>query len=115
MKNFKTSDAIVNPMDKETMAVFGENSWVYGWTHYGKTGQTRARINTRTHEVEIKERNKWIKCHSGCDEFFTSSKLSTSISTGGSFSGGHETERETTFNISCRSRRKFTLFRLVTR
>jgi hypothetical protein len=86
MKNFKTSDAIVNPTDEETMAVFGENSWAYGWTHYGRTGQTKARMNKLTHEVEIKERNKWIKCHSGCDEFFTSFTDSLTISTGGYFS-----------------------------
>ncbi len=45
--------------------------WVYGWTHYGRTGRTQARMNPLTRAVEIKEFKKWIKCHPGSDQFFT--------------------------------------------
>jgi hypothetical protein len=72
VKNFNTSDAAANPADEKTATVSIEDSWIYGWTHYGKTGQTKARINKLTRKVEIKESSKWIKCHPGCEEFFTS-------------------------------------------
>ena len=52
-----------------------EELWVYGWTHYGKTGQTRARMNKLTREVEIKERKQWLKCWAGCDDVFTSRQV----------------------------------------
>jgi hypothetical protein len=46
--------------------------WVYGWTHYQMAGQTEARMNQLTREVEIKDGKQWVKCISGCHEFFTS-------------------------------------------
>lgn len=46
-------------------------TWVYGWTHFGQIGQTQARMNTLTRDVEVHEYKKWIKCRSDCDKFFT--------------------------------------------
>jgi hypothetical protein len=76
MKNFETSGGAANPKDDETMTVSLEGPWVYGWTHYGMTGQTKARMNELTREVEVRERNKWIKCRPGSDEFFSSTRCS---------------------------------------
>jgi hypothetical protein len=45
--------------------------WIYGWTHSGRVGQTQARMNNLTREIEIKDFGKWIKCHQDCDKFFT--------------------------------------------
>jgi hypothetical protein len=45
--------------------------WQYGWTHYGTSGQTPARLQPHTHEVEIKDGNEWIRCAAGADAFFT--------------------------------------------
>lgn len=73
MKNNKTSDVNSNTKVRFT-TVSVEDFWDYGWTHLGKTGQTRARMNKQTREVEIKERNTWIKCCSGCDELFSSAR-----------------------------------------
>lgn len=56
-----------------------KDSWVYGWTHYGITGQTKVRMNKRTRRVEIKEHDKWIKCRPGSDEFFTLLRISKKI------------------------------------
>jgi hypothetical protein len=47
--------------------------WVYGWTHYRMAGQTQARMNESTNEVEIKDGKKWVKCIAGSHRFFTSS------------------------------------------
>jgi hypothetical protein len=70
MKNLKTSDA-ANPKREIHMTAFVEDSWVYGWTHYGMTGQTKARMNELTREVEIFDCKNWIKCVAGSDDFFT--------------------------------------------
>ena len=58
------------------MIVPTDSVWVYGWTHYRMTGQTAARMNKLTHEVEIKDGKKWIKCVAGSHEFFTSNSKS---------------------------------------
>ena len=50
----------------------GSSSWVYGWTHYQMAGQTEARMNALTHEVEIKDGKRWVKCVTGSHKFFTS-------------------------------------------
>jgi len=50
--------------------------WYYGWTHYGTSAQTPARLYRPTREVEIKDGNKWIRCASGSDAFFTRDFLS---------------------------------------
>lgn len=47
------------------------DGWIYGWTHYGRPGQTEARLNELTRDVEIKERRKWVLCYPGTHEFFT--------------------------------------------
>ena len=74
MKRCKSLD--VNSNTKEKFITDStENLWAYGWTHYGMAGQTRARMNKLTSEVEIKEYNKWIKCRAGCEELFTSPQL----------------------------------------
>ena len=75
MKNNKRSDVNTNTREK-VMTASVEDLWEYGWTHFGKVGQTRARMNKETREVEIKERNGWLKCCSGCDILFTSTRLS---------------------------------------
>jgi hypothetical protein len=49
----------------------GDALWQYGWTHYGTTGQTPARLHPLTHDVEIKDGTDWIRCASGADTFFT--------------------------------------------
>ena len=49
-----------------------EPLWVYGWTHYQMAGQTTARMNKLTHEVEIKDGKRWVKCIAGSHRFFTS-------------------------------------------
>jgi hypothetical protein len=49
-----------------------ETLWVRGWTHYRLAGQTVARMNPLTREVEIRDGKKWIKCVNGSHEFFTS-------------------------------------------
>jgi len=72
MKKYRSLDATSNPENEKGVDIPIEDSWEYGWTHYGMTGQTKARMNKLTREVEIKERSKWIKCCSGCDELFTS-------------------------------------------
>lgn len=46
-------------------------SWVYGWTHHGKAGQTRARMDILTRAVEIRDSQTWVRCVAGSDEFFT--------------------------------------------
>lgn len=61
--------------NEKAVTVLVEDSWIYGWTHYGMTGRTKARMNKLTHEVEIKERDKWIKCHPGSNKFFTAPAL----------------------------------------
>jgi hypothetical protein len=48
-----------------------EVPWQYGWTHYGTTGQTLARVHTLTRQVEIKDGDEWVRCASGTDTFFT--------------------------------------------
>jgi len=58
------------------MIVPKDSVWVYGWTHYRMTGQTEARMNKLTHEVEIKDGKKWVKCVAGSHEFFTSKSKS---------------------------------------
>ena len=45
--------------------------WVYGWTHFAKTGQTPARLNAVSGEVQIREADGWVGCHAGAEEFFT--------------------------------------------
>jgi hypothetical protein len=50
--------------------------WQYGWTHYGTSGQTPARLHPHTREVEIKDGNEWVRCASGADTFFTCDYLS---------------------------------------
>jgi hypothetical protein len=53
----------------------GDVLWQYGWTHYGTSGQTPARLHPLTHEVEIKDGHEWIHCASGTDTFFTPGSL----------------------------------------
>ncbi len=53
------------------MGVPVETQWIYGWTHYGMDGQTQARLNELTREVEIKDNRKWVRCFPGSEEFFT--------------------------------------------
>jgi hypothetical protein len=57
--------------DMDLAANCGDASWQYGWTHYGTTGQTPARLHSLTHDVEIKDGTEWIRCASGADTFFT--------------------------------------------
>jgi hypothetical protein len=45
--------------------------WQYGWTHFGTSGQTRARVHSLTREVEVKDGREWVRCASGTDTFFT--------------------------------------------
>jgi hypothetical protein len=59
-------DRAVNP---------GAAPWQYGWTHYGTSGQTLARLHSLTHEVEIKDGDEWVRCASGTDTFFTPGSL----------------------------------------
>jgi hypothetical protein len=49
----------------------GETPWVYGWTHRGMTGQTKARMDKLTREIEIKDRQNWVRCIPGSDVAFT--------------------------------------------
>jgi hypothetical protein len=51
-------------------------SWLYGWTHYGTSGQTPARLHPYTREVEIKDGDEWVRCVAGTDAFFTRDYLS---------------------------------------
>jgi hypothetical protein len=55
-------DRAVNP---------GAAPWQYGWTHYGTSGQTPARLHPYTREVEIKDGDEWVRCAMGADTFFT--------------------------------------------
>jgi len=75
VKDFK-NNRLVPPTagDKRSTIVSPGNLWIYGWTHYGMTGQTRARMNKLTREIQIKEQNQWMKYRSGCDRFFTSAR-----------------------------------------
>ncbi len=43
----------------------------YGWTHWGQAGQTKARLNRLTGELEIRDGKNWIHCHPKCLAFFT--------------------------------------------
>ena len=54
----------------------GDGLWLYGWTHYGTSGQTPARLYRPTREVEIKDGDQWIRCAAGTDAFFTRDYLS---------------------------------------
>jgi hypothetical protein len=45
--------------------------WVFGWTHFGTTGETEARMHKLTREIEIKDDGKWIRCFPGTEVFFT--------------------------------------------
>lgn len=57
-----------------TLPLLGDSNgtpWVYGWTHYKTVGQTQARLNQVTRDVEIRDCRKWIRCIAGSDEFFT--------------------------------------------
>jgi hypothetical protein len=49
----------------------GDALWQYGWTHYGASGQTRARLHSRTRDVEIMDDVRWVRCAAGTDVFFT--------------------------------------------
>ncbi len=53
------------------MAKPGEKRWVYGWTHFQMAGQTVARMDELTREIEVKDCNKWIRCVAGSDAVFT--------------------------------------------
>jgi hypothetical protein len=46
-------------------------SWLKGWTHHGLAGQTRARLNQQTHELQVRDDGKWISCDAECLVFFT--------------------------------------------
>jgi hypothetical protein len=72
MEDLKKSGAarISNGKKNRTNSV--DDPWIYGWTHYGVTGQTAARMNKFTRVVEVKDRQKWIRCMEGSDIFFTS-------------------------------------------
>ena len=56
------SNTTIDLKDERPDTVSSAIFWIYGWTHYGMTGQTRARLNRATKEVEIREAGKWIKC-----------------------------------------------------
>jgi hypothetical protein len=43
----------------------------YGWTRWGQVGQTKARVNRFTGELEVRDGENWIRCHPDCVEFFT--------------------------------------------
>lgn len=58
-----------NGMDRAVSV--GDVLWQYGWTHYGTSGQTPARLHPHTREVEIKDGDEWVRCASGADAFFT--------------------------------------------
>jgi len=45
--------------------------WQYGWTHYGTSGQTPARLHLLTRAVEIRDGGEWVRCAAGADTFFT--------------------------------------------
>jgi len=39
-----------------------ETQWIYGWTHFQTVDQTETRLHKSTHEIEVKDKGKWIKC-----------------------------------------------------
>ncbi len=43
----------------------------YRWTHLGEVGQTEARLNRETGDLEIRDGEDWIRCHPDCVRFFT--------------------------------------------
>ena len=53
------------------MAAPAKTRWLYGWTAYGMVGQTEARMNKLTREVEVYDCKKSVGCVAGSDEFFT--------------------------------------------
>lgn len=53
--------------------------YVYGWTHYGMAGQTKARMNKETRELEIRDGKEWTRCDSGGVEFFFAGQETTPV------------------------------------